>query len=92
MDYQRFAQDAYRGWVVELRDAIRATGSRQLLTADQDEGGGTDRPSPQYFGDAIDFTTTHTWWMNDVVLWDSLVAIAARRADAGAGDGRARRS
>jgi hypothetical protein len=74
MDYQRFAQDAYRGWVVELRDAIRATGSKQLITADQDEGGGADRPSPQYFGDAIDFTTTHTWWMSDVVLWDSLVA------------------
>jgi hypothetical protein len=74
MDYQRFAQDAYRGWVVDLRDAIRATGSKQLLTADQDEGGGTDRPSPAYFGDAIDFTTTHTWWLSDVVLWDSLVA------------------
>jgi len=74
MDYQRFAQDAYRGWVVELRNAIRATGSHQLITADQDEGGGTDRPSPQYFGDAIDFTTTHTWWMSDAVLWDSLVA------------------
>ncbi len=74
MDYQRFAQDAYRGWVAELRDAIRATGSLQLVTADQDEGGGTDRPSPAYFGDVIDFTTTHTWWMSDTVLWDSLVA------------------
>ncbi|MGO9641915.1 MAG: hypothetical protein ACLP1Y_11500 [Candidatus Acidiferrales bacterium] len=74
MDYQRFAQDAYRGWVKELRDAIRATGSEQLITADQDEGGGTDRPSPAYFGDVVDFTTTHTWWMSDAVLWDSLVA------------------
>ena len=74
MDYQRFAQDAYRGWVAQLRDAIRATGSRQLVTAGQDEGGGTDRPSPEYFGDVIDFTTTHTWWMSDTVLWDSLVA------------------
>jgi hypothetical protein len=74
MDYQHFAQDTFRGWVMELRDAIRAAGSKQLVTVGQDEGGGFDRPSPAFFGDAVDFTTTHSWWASDALLWDSLVA------------------
>src|SRR4029077_8811304 len=74
IDYQHFAQDAFRGWVTEVRDTIRAAGSRQLVTVGQDEGGGFDRPSPAFFGDAVDFTTTHSWWASDALLWDSLVA------------------
>ncbi|MGH9591463.1 MAG: hypothetical protein ACRD5L_00120, partial [Bryobacteraceae bacterium] len=74
MDYQFFAQDAFRGWASEMREAIRATGSQQLVTVGQDEGGGGDRPSPAFFGDALDFTTTHSWWGTDVLLWDSLMA------------------
>jgi hypothetical protein len=74
MDYHHFAQDAFRGWVMELRDAIRASGSKQFVTVGQDEGGGLDRPSPAFFGEAMDFTTTHSWWLSDALLWDSLVA------------------
>jgi hypothetical protein len=74
MDYQHFAQDAFRGWVSELTGAIRATGSKQLVTVGEDEGGGGDRPSPAIFGDVVDFTTTHSWWASDALLWDSLVA------------------
>ncbi len=74
MDYHHFAQEAFRGWVMELLDAIRAAGSKQLVTVGQDEGGGLDRPSPAFFGDAVDFTTTHSWWLSDALLWDSLVA------------------
>jgi hypothetical protein len=57
-----------------MRDAIRATGSEQLVTVGQDEGGGQDRPSPAYWGADMDFTTNHTWWLNDALLWDSLNA------------------
>ncbi len=74
MDYLHFAQDAFRGWVSELTGAIRATGSAQLVTVGEDEGGGEDRPSPAIFGDVVDFTTTHSWWASDALLWDSLVA------------------
>ncbi len=73
-DYYLFAQEKFRAWVEQLRDAIRATGSKQLITVGQDEGGGRDRLSPAFFGDAADFTTNHTWWLLDDLLWDSLVA------------------
>lgn len=74
MDYQHFAQDAFRGWATEITGAIRGTGSRQLVTIGEDEGGGETRPQPVNFGDVLDFTTTHSWWAHDAILWDSLVA------------------
>jgi hypothetical protein len=74
MDYQHFAQDAFRGWASEITEAIRGAGSRQLVTVGEDEGGGEDRPQPVNFGDVLDFTTTHSWWAHDAILWDSLVA------------------
>jgi hypothetical protein len=73
-DYYLFAQEKFHAWVTQLRDAIRATGSKQLITVGQDEGGVRDRLSPAFFGDALDFTTNHTWWLHDDLLWDSLVA------------------
>ena len=73
-DYFLFAQEQFARWVRDLRDAIRSAGSRQLVTVGQDEGGGRDRPSPAFFGSAVDFTATHPWWQNDALLWDSLVA------------------
>ncbi|MFZ0819916.1 MAG: hypothetical protein WAM91_07590, partial [Candidatus Acidiferrales bacterium] len=74
MDYEHFAQDAFRDWAAEMVKTIRGTGSRQLVTVGEDEGGGEERPSPTVFGDAVDFTTTHSWWASDALLWDSLVA------------------
>jgi hypothetical protein len=73
-DYYLFAQEKFRSWVEKLRDAIHATGSKQLITVGQDEGGVRDRLSPAFFGDAVDFTTNHTWWLLDDLLWDSLAA------------------
>jgi len=46
----------------------------QLVTVGQDEGGIQDRLSPAYWGANVDFTTNHSWWQNDYVLWDSLLA------------------
>ncbi len=57
-----------------MRAAIRSTGSQQLITVGQDEGGYADRLSPAFFGAGVDFTTNHSWWQNDAILWDSLVA------------------
>lgn len=74
MDYLFFAQDVFRNWAAEMRNAIRAAGSMQLVTVGEDEGGGNDRPSPAFFGDVVDFTTTHSWWAFDSLLWDSFVA------------------
>ena len=73
-DYFLFAQEVFAKWVATMRDAVRATGSRQLVTVGQDEGGIQDRLSPAFWGQFVDFTTNHSWWQNDFVLWDSLMA------------------
>jgi hypothetical protein len=73
-DYFLFAQESFARWVATMRDAIRATGSQQLVTVGQDEGGIQDRLSPAFWGGSVDFTTNHSWWQDDNVLWDSLAA------------------
>jgi hypothetical protein len=72
-DYRRFAQEAFKLWASQLSGAIREAGSRQPVTVGQDEGGVVERPNPLFFGDAVDFTTNHTWWNNDALLWDALM-------------------
>ena len=73
-DYFLFAQESFAHWANTMRDAIRATGSQQLVTVGQDEGGIQDRLSPAFWGESVDFTTNHSWWLNDYILWDSLAA------------------
>jgi hypothetical protein len=73
-DYEMFAQESFANWVRTMREGIRESGSQQLITIGQDEGGFQDRLSPAFFGDHVDFTTNHSWWQNDSILWDSLVA------------------
>lgn len=73
-DYFLFAQESFAKWAASMRDAIRATGSQQLVTVGQDEGGIQDRLSPAFWSASVDFTTNHSWWQNDYILWDSLAA------------------
>lgn len=73
-DYFLFSQEVFAHWVKSMASAVRETGSRQLVTVGQDEGGIQDRLSPAFWGEFVDFTTNHSWWQNDYVLWDSLLA------------------
>jgi hypothetical protein len=73
-DYFLFAQESFAQWARSMHDAIKAAGSQQLVTVGQDEGGIQDRLSPAFWGQAVDFTTNHSWWLNDAILWDSLAA------------------
>ena len=73
-DYFLFAQETFADWVRGMRERIRATGSQQLITVGQDEGGVRDRLSPAFYAPVVDFTTNHSWWGNDSLLWDSLTA------------------
>jgi len=79
-DFFEFAQETFTGWVKQMREAVRATGSEQLITVGQDEGGFDDRLNPAFFGEQVDFTTNHSWWNIDNLLWDSLVAKQAGKA------------
>jgi hypothetical protein len=73
-DYALFAQEEFAGWVRGMREVIRAAGSSAPITVGQDEGGYLDRLNPAFFAPYVDFTTNHSWWQNDYLLWDSLVA------------------
>ncbi|MBN1570559.1 MAG: hypothetical protein JXA73_22135 [Acidobacteria bacterium] len=73
-DYYVFAQEVFNDWVKTMSEAVRNAGSEQLITVGQDEGGIQDRVSPAYWGALVDFTTNHSWWQNDHLVWDSLLA------------------
>lgn len=74
-DYNLFAQDMFSSWVRGMVGAIRETGSRQLINIGQDEGGVTNRVLNQFYVTAgVSFTTNHTYWQDDALLWDSVVA------------------
>lgn len=74
VDYRLFAQEMFRRWAAELAATLLEAGSPdQLITVGQDEGGTYERPAPMFHGDAVDFTSNHTWWFNDDLLWDSVM-------------------
>lgn len=74
IDYRLFAQEMFARWVKEMAAVIRANGNKnQLVTVGQDEGGTGESPSPQFFSETVDFTCIHNWWLNDNLVWDSVV-------------------
>jgi hypothetical protein len=75
VDYNLFAQQVFIDWVKAMVATIHAAGSTQLIDVGQDEGGVTDRVLNQFYGGAgVAFTTNHTYWQDDALLWDSLAA------------------
>jgi hypothetical protein len=72
-DFVAFTQDVVMRWAATLRDVLRASAGESLVTLGQDEGGTAVRPSPQFHATAVDYTTVHTWWNNDDLLWDGVV-------------------
>ena len=75
LDYNLFAQEMFAGWVRGMVGAIRSAGSAQLINVGQDEGGVTDRVLNQFYATAgVAFTTNHTYWQDDGLLWDSVAA------------------
>jgi hypothetical protein len=77
VDYVLFAQDAFSGWVQQMTQAVRDAGSQATVTVGQDEGGLTTRPSPLFHHPQVAYTSMHTWWNNDALLWDGVLAKAS---------------
>ena len=74
MEYRLFANDVFARWTREMAATIHEAGSpAQLVTVGQDEGGTYERASPTFYGPEVAFTSNHTWWLNDDLLWDSIV-------------------
>jgi len=76
LDFVLFSMDMHNRWASELRDAIRAIQPKQLVTVGQDEGLGAHRPSPLWYEEAVDYTTVHSWWLMDQLLWDGIFSKA----------------
>ena len=74
LDYALFAQDAFERWIIEMKGAIRDAGSTGAITVGQDEAGLGTSPSPLFHHASVDFTSMHTWWNNDALLWDGVMA------------------
>jgi hypothetical protein len=75
LDYNLFAQDMFSGWAKGMVAAIHSTGSTQLVNVGQDEGGVTDRLLNRFYASSgVSFTTNHTYWQDDALLWDSIAA------------------
>ncbi|HZG78313.1 MAG TPA: beta-galactosidase, partial [Paenibacillus sp.] len=74
LDYALFTMDMHNRWARELVAAIKAVAPNQLLTVGQDEGLASERPSPFFYAEAVDYTTVHTWWKMDALVWDGIFA------------------
>jgi hypothetical protein len=75
LDYNLFAQEMFSGWVQGMVKAIHDAGSTQLINIGQDEGGVSDRVLNQFYATSgVSFTTNHTYWQDDALLWDSVAA------------------
>ncbi|MGG1551918.1 beta-galactosidase [Paenibacillus ferrarius] len=72
LDYTLFTMDMHNRWADELIATIRSINPVQLATVGQDEGLGAQRPSPFFYADSVDYTTVHTWWLMDQLVWDGI--------------------
>ncbi len=73
LDFVRFTQDVLTNWADEIRGVIRRSGGNSLVTLGQDEGGTGLRSEQQFHYTAVDYTSMHTWWLNDELLWDGVM-------------------
>ncbi|MDR2697429.1 MAG: glycoside hydrolase family 5 protein [Holophagales bacterium] len=71
-EFYRFTNEIVARWADALKATIRQAAGDVIVTLGQDEGGIWSRPGPFFFGGVVDYTTVHSWWNNDDLLWDSL--------------------
>jgi hypothetical protein len=77
LDYTLFTMDMHNHWAAQLIQTIRSIQPKQLVTVGQDEGLGAQRPSPFFYAEAVDYTTVHSWWKMDDLVWDGVFTKAA---------------
>ncbi|PAV31673.1 glycoside hydrolase [Virgibacillus profundi] len=72
IDYALYTMDMHNKWAKELTDTIKQLAPNQLVTVGQDEALAGQRPSPLFYSEAVDYTTNHTWWLMDQLVWDGI--------------------
>ncbi|HEU5140168.1 MAG TPA: glycoside hydrolase, partial [Bacillales bacterium] len=80
LDYTLFTMEIHNRWAKELLGAIQNDAPQQLVTVGQDEAlGRGPRPSPFFYAEAVDYTTVHSWWLNDDLVWDGVFGKAPNK-------------
>lgn len=74
LDYCLFSMDMHNVWAEQLVGTIKELCPNHLVTVGQDEALGAQRPSPFFYEEAVDYTTVHSWWLNDYLVWDGIFA------------------
>ncbi|MCW3794861.1 beta-galactosidase [Paenibacillus sp. LS1] len=74
LDYCLFSMEMHNGWARELVGTIKDLVPDHLVTVGQDEALGAQRPSPFFYEREVDYTTVHSWWLNDDLIWDGIFA------------------
>ncbi|MCJ8013040.1 beta-galactosidase [Paenibacillus sp. KQZ6P-2] len=74
LDYCLFSMDMHNVWAEQLVGTIKELCPDHLVTVGQDEALGAQRPSPFFYEKAVDYTTVHSWWLNDYLVWDGIFA------------------
>lgn len=72
-DFRELTEELVARWAADMRATIRAAAGDVLVTLGQDEGGIHERATQQVLGEALDYTSVHTWWKNDDLLWDGVL-------------------
>ncbi len=72
LDYGLFSQAMLGEWAADLAATLRALTPQAMVCLGQDEALGQQRPHPFFHAGAVDYTTVHSWWLNDALAWDSL--------------------
>ncbi|WP_084134516.1 beta-galactosidase [Paenibacillus harenae] len=79
LDYVLFSMEMHNVWAKQLCGTIKELCPDDLVTVGQDEALGAQRPSPFFYAEAVDYTTVHSWWFNDYLLWDGIFAKTANK-------------
>lgn len=80
IDFTLFTMEMHNRWISEMKQALARTVPGHLVTVGQDEAlGRGPRPSPFFYAAETDYTTVHTWWLNDQLVWDSVFSKAPDR-------------
>lgn len=74
LDYCLFSMEMHNRWARELVQTIKDLVPDHLVTVGQDEALGAQRPSPFFYESEVDYTTVHSWWLNDDLVWDGIFA------------------
>ncbi|PUA37542.1 glycoside hydrolase [Paenibacillus elgii] len=74
LDYALFSMEMHNRWAKQLYDAIKDVCPDHMVVVGQDEALGAQRPSPFFYAEASDYTTVHSWWLNDHLVWDGIFA------------------